>query len=344
MKIMTEEKIPPTKKTLNKALELSDEIIRNIEYDEIPLANIALKTVRLARLINDFKMAKIMRYEISGYNPNKKGFLPHEEWQVGIKTNREYETKDYQNYIYPESIEELERELKILETNMQVARDADISFSSANPQQRPRTYQGNYTERANIKDRYTVVSKRLANRRSLVYQYVLNKNLELKYSNIADDIFAEIREKVDKTIGKIIPDSVVKFNAVYNNLKTENEENWSNAVHSCRKILKDLADSIYPPTDDIEKEVDGKLKKIELGEERYINRILEFIDNKSDSESFKSVVGSQLRFIGDRLISILEASHKGSHTTIVSKEEANRVVVYTYLLIGDILSLVDIKI
>jgi len=338
---MIEEKIPPTKQALSDALELSNEIIKNIEFDEISLANIALKTVRLARLINDFEMAEIMRYEISGYNPNNSGFVPHNEWKIGTKTKREYETENYQQYVFPESIEELEREIKFIESNMIVARDADISFHSSNPRQSPRTYQGNYTERENLRERYKVVSKRLASRRALIHQYALNKNLELKYSNIADDIFAEIRENVDKTIGKIVPDSVVKFNAVYDNLKTENEENWSNAVHSCRRILKDLADSIYPPTDDIEKEVDGKLIKIKLGEDHYINRILQFIDNKSDSESFKSVVGTQLIFIGDRLKSILNASHKGSHTTIVSKEEANRVVVYTYLLIGDILSLVD---
>ena len=69
---ISEERIPPTKQALSNALELSNEIIRNIEYDEISLANIALKTVRLARLINDFEMAEIIRYEISGYNPNKR--------------------------------------------------------------------------------------------------------------------------------------------------------------------------------------------------------------------------------------------------------------------------------
>ncbi|KKL22067.1 hypothetical protein LCGC14_2439160, partial [marine sediment metagenome] len=46
------------------------------------------------------------------------------------------------------------------------------------------------------------------------------------------------------------------------------------------------------------------------------------------------------KFIEDRLNSLLNASHKGTHATIVSKDDANRIVVYTYLLIGDILSLV----
>ena len=67
---------------------------------------------------------------------------------------------------------------------------------------------------------------------------------------------------------------------------------------------------------------------------------MEFITESSDSKNFKDVVGSQLTYIKDRLESLLSASHKGTHTTIVSKDDANRIVVYTYLLIGDILSLV----
>ncbi|MBA7516419.1 hypothetical protein ES705_08467 [subsurface metagenome] len=58
-------------------------------------------------------MAEIMRYEISGYKSNKSGFLPHDEWKIGTKTKREYETEDFKQYVFPESIEELEREIKV---------------------------------------------------------------------------------------------------------------------------------------------------------------------------------------------------------------------------------------
>jgi hypothetical protein len=51
-----DDKIPPTKKALAEALQLSSEILRNIELNEIPLENVALKTGRLARLLNDFEM------------------------------------------------------------------------------------------------------------------------------------------------------------------------------------------------------------------------------------------------------------------------------------------------
>ena len=147
-------------------------------------------------------------------------------------------------------------------------------------------------------------------------------------------------EDINKKISKYVPDSVKRFNAVYENLSTENSENWSNAVHSCRRILKDLADTIYPPTENIQKEREGKEITIQLDEEHFINRIIEFITQKSESKTYKKIVGSHLRFMEDRLKSILGGSHKGTHKDITDREEANRIVVYTYLLIGDILALV----
>ena len=103
--------------------------------------------------------------------------------------------------------------------------------------------------------------------------------------------------------------------------------------------MEDLANAVYPPSENKQKDKDGHEITINLDKEHYINRILEYITQFSDSQSFQRVVGSQLRFIEDRLNSLLNASHKGTHDTIVFKDDANRIVVYTYLLIGDILSL-----
>lgn len=335
---MSDEKIPATKKSLNEALKLSEEIIKNIELSEIPLSNIALKTARLARLINDFDMTEIMEYEISGYPISPSGFVPKDKWRLGIIANR-LKSEDSTQYIYNESIEQLEGELDFNKLAIEVARDADISFSSANPRQSPRTYTGNWKERTEIRERNIIASQRLASRRSFIYQYVMQKYLELKYSNIADDIFANVREKVDKKISKLVPESVKRFNAVYDNLNSENTEDWSNAVHSCRRILEDLANAVYPPTEDKKIEMEGKEEIIKLDSAHYMNRIMEFINGASKSKSFTYIVGSQLSYLEDRLYSTYEASNKGTHTTIVSKAEANRIVLYTYLLIGDILSL-----
>jgi serine/threonine protein kinase len=154
------------------------------------------------------------------------------------------------------------------------------------------------------------------------------------------DIFSRIRHLIDSQVGHHVPDTVQKFTSVYQNLQSKNPEDWSNAVHSCRRILQNLADAVFPPQqDDRFIEIEGKLKRIKLGPNNYINRIMCFIEDNSDSKTYNDIVGSQISFMGDRLDAIFKAAQKGSHSVITSREEADRYVVYTYMLVSDILSL-----
>ncbi|MFA4987112.1 MAG: hypothetical protein WC712_11040 [Candidatus Brocadiia bacterium] len=338
-----DERIPPSKKALIDALALSGEILKNIELSEIPLASVALKAARLARLLNDSPIQKTMEYEASGY-PVILNVVEYEAYQLAVNAGREIQTIDSATKaitkgIFPDSIEELERQLKFLETALSAAQDPDVSVSSANPNQIVWNPLGNSVERSNIRADATLASKRLAVRRSFIYSYVLRRHDELRFSGIADDIFSRIRQKVDSAIGEKVPHAIQKLTSVYENLQSDNPEDWSNAVHSCRRLLKDLADALCPPHSDVVLEQNGRKRTVKLGPENYINRIIFFVEEHSESARFTDIVGSHLKFIGERLDSVSEATQKGSHDKIVSREEADRYVVYTYLLTGDILSL-----
>ena len=64
----------------------------------------------------------------------------------------------------------------------------------------------------------------------------------------------------------------------------------------------------------------------------------QFIKINMDSNSFKRVIGSNLEFIGERIDSIYKSTTKGTHAKVEQKE-AESYVMYTYMLIGDILEL-----
>lgn len=339
-------KIPPTRQALAEALTLSSEILKNIELSEIPLTNITLKGIRLARLLNDFGYQKIMEFEAGGY-PSEPDGVPQDIWTLGkfagrVYRNKDAKTNEVKEYMYRESIGELEESLKTAETALSAAHDPDVSIASANPHQMVSKGIGNQFERTGIRNLISQNAQRLASRRTFIYQYALRVHHELKFSGIADDIFTRVRQRTDDKIGRLLPISIQKVTAVYDSLSSENPENWSNAVHSCRRILQDLADVLFPPTDE-EKliEVDGKKRPVKLGKEQYINRIIAFVESSSQSKRYEEIIGSHLGFLGDRLDSAFKAAQKGSHDTIVSKEEADRYVIYTYLLIGDILSLYE---
>jgi hypothetical protein len=339
------ETIPPSKKALEEALVLSSEILQNIELNELPLSNIALKTSRLARILNDFDVQKMMEFEVGGYPSTPDGISP-DVWRLAVAAGRKIEQKgtkegEIKETVWTESIASLEHKIEIAQVALEAARDPDISLSPVNPTDIFHQPRSNYAERMTIQNNAAEASQRLPGRRALIYGYTLRKHYELKFSSIADDVFSRLRERVDSAIGMQIPIAVKRLAAVYDNLRSENPEDWSNAVHSCRRILQDFADAVFPPREDKIVKEKGKEKRIKLGKENYINRIMAFIENRSSSKRFNDIVGSHLRFIGERLDAVFEASQKGSHDTIISREEADRYVVYTYLIVGDLLSLIE---
>ena len=170
-----------------------------------------------------------------------------------------------------------------------------------------------------------------------LYQYILHIYHELKYGGIIEDIFTEMRNLSDKKLSKLCPKSIEKFVSVYSNINSDNQEDWANAVHSCRRILLDLADALCPAQD---KPATKKGKTIQLGRENYINRLIQFIESKKGSKTYERIVGTELESIGKRLKAVNEASNKGTHDN-VSKFEAKRYIIHTYLLISDIIALTD---
>ncbi len=321
-------------------LNLSEEILKNIELQEISLSNIVLRCARLARITGNQPAMDLFKYELTGYPTDDQGFVLAEAFQLARYANRTFRQKDkagiVKEYLFPQTVAELENELEAAREQMKVAFDRDVSVSSANPTQHVCSPIGNGIERAGLRQIITEKSKKLDQLKSGYYNYILGVYYETRFKNIAEDIFGKRKLIVDKALSNLLPAAFEKFVSVYNNLQSEKPEDWANAVHSCRRILKDVADFLHPATDE---EIDiGNSKTIKLSDENYIARLKQFIRLNMSSDSFKRVIGSNLEFIGDRIDSIYKSTTKGSHAKVEQKE-AESYVMYTYMLIGDILEL-----
>ena len=99
-------------------------------------------------------------------------------------------------------------------------------------------------------------------------------------------------------------------------------------------------DALFPSSDvPRQKQLGKQAVSISLGPDNYINRLVCFVDDNAESERFAAIAGSQLSFLGDRLDALFRAAQKGSHATISTRDEADRCVVYTYMVVGDLLQL-----
>lgn len=149
-------------------------------------------------------MTKIFEYESSSYPTNPNG-ISSDIWELGLISNRRCKKNDSKSgeikeFMYLESIEELEFKVDAFQISMQSMRDPDISISSANPRQMVWSPKGDFTERMTIRNSTLLAKKCLAERHSFIYRYTLNNNIELKYSKISEDIFSRVRIILDKRI------------------------------------------------------------------------------------------------------------------------------------------------
>jgi len=303
----------------NKNIELTNlasEILQNIELGDLPISKIISKSLKLARLRGDFDNLEWLKSELSGYETAQNGSIP-DMFEKGKKSGRHYQQKDedgkFKNYFFTESVGLIETEIEIAEIQLKV------TPLSPHSQHKLKKWK-NLLERI----------------KASLYEYVLEIYFELRFGTIIETVFEKTKKRVDGLLSTICPYGIKELIAAYDNLISSNETNWSNTANSCRRLLKDLADILYPPRKYSNKEIQGR----KLTEDAYINRLMQFIKEKANSEKFEMIIGSQLNFIADRLDAIKEFAGKGVHY-ILSKEEAERILIYTYLLIGDILSLIS---
>ena len=325
---------------IKECTELSSEILKNFELSEIPIGNIILKCLRLCRLLGDQDGISLFTFESSGYPRGADGRFTLEAERIAIIAHRQFQQYDHKTkkeaeYVSYALISNIECDIETLRIKLAASADPNISLSSANPHQILSVPSGNALERSTITTQIHKNMQILAQVKGGLYNYILTIYNKLVYGNIIEDIFTKSRLEANQKLGAFCPKAIEKFISVYENLSSDNPEDYANAVHSCRRILIDLADALYPPCD-IPLEINGKI--IKIGKDQYINRLIQYIDSKSGSKTYNDVVGSDLSSIGIRLDAINDAVCKGTHVD-VTKDEASRYIIHTYLLISDIIAL-----
>lgn len=151
----------------------------------------------------------------------------------------------------------------------------------------------------------------------------------LSFGEIPSRQFDFIRDRVDGLLLDICPDAIEKFMVAYERLSSNSSENWSQALTACRRVIKSVADAIYPP-----KKTSKEERK--LGEEQYINRLWAFLDENAGAGSDKDLAKAHVNYLGAFIQKLNDKASKGVHAD-VRYEEAVKSVLYTYLTLGDIL-------
>lgn len=316
-------------------LQLAEETLADIELSRLPLSNIALKASRLARLTSNLDLEKIFEYESGGYPMEKNGIKP-EIWNLGLKANRISKNAEEKEVMSCYSLAVIENRIHANQIALEQTQDRNISLSTANPNQFLYSPPTNAKERSSRVQNINSDTTLLAERKAFIYSNIKRIYFDLKFSNFTESIWLKMKNKIDLYIREVIPDETQKLTAIYDSLNDDNPEKWATALTTCRRLLKTIADKLYPPSDvPIQK---GK-QKINIGEDNYINRLICYIEENSTHKTLDKITNSNIEYIGTRLDNIYNEACKGTHDT-VEKEEAERCFMHVYMLIGDILEIV----
>lgn len=174
--------------------------------------------------------------------------------------------------------------------------------------------------------------------RQRVYQFLVDTEHALVYGQVNADIFERNRRYVDERLLVIAPDVLEKFAAAYRRLAEDDTEARSQALTSCRRILKSLADQLYPATHLPALGSDGKEHKVT--DERFIARLRQYAYEQVGGRSAGKVVLAEVERLGVLLDRLNSLDSKGVHDD-VSQAEVEQCTIQTYLVVGDLLRLSD---
>lgn len=180
--------------------------------------------------------------------------------------------------------------------------------------------------------------KILENIKNRVYDFLGQTEKQLLYGQFHADIFEQNRQYVELRLNQVCPEAVKELVAVLQRMKDKTPEARAQALLSCRRMLKDLADVLYPPTSQKITGADGKTH--DLSEDKYINRLWQFISDKTHLTTSAELLMASLSDLGNRLDRIYEFTNKGVHAE-VEEFEMNQCLMQTYLLVGDLLRIYD---
>lgn len=326
-----------------KALLLSEELLEDIEMERISVASIALRCMRLARLINDTDAMKWLGFEISGYSFQTQNMLEKDAFEVAWSHGRKVVTeKPEEKHVFVDLADELEASIAANQIALQSLKSEGVSVSG----EWAAVAMSNFTSAvtgsiSSLTTSIKAAKHKVSIIRGKYHHYVLSVNYELKFSGRVEEIFKDYRSRVDSEIIKIVPDSIKKLDAIYSGLSSENSESWSQAITTCRRFFEDFSNAMFSklmPECSEEKYITHSGKELIISGDKYLNRIYSILDIIIGSSPEDSIVGSHFLYIIDWIDKLNDSLCKGVHTEI-TYQEALRTVLHTYICFGDISSM-----
>ena len=340
----------------SELLHLVRSTITALDKDEIKLSAAIRGCLRIARLRNDFiSLIWLQREIIDNQNDYERArafseIIPHftkdqldhynkyffEMWMrerpaIGLDEDGNIEKSDL---FIAKSVSELENELEgMFDTYKNSQTPAGM-----HPLDTAVLEKQNFNLRIQIQTYANHYQKLLENIKNRVYDFLSQTEKQLLYGQFHADFFEQNRQYVELRLNQVCPEGLKEFSSALQRVGEKTPEARAQALLSCRRLLKDLADVLYPPTSQKNTGADGKTR--DLSEDKYISRLWQYVSEKTQIMTSAELLKATLEDFGHRLDRIYDFTNKGVHAE-VDEFEMNQCLMQAYLLVGDILRIFD---
>jgi hypothetical protein len=174
--------------------------------------------------------------------------------------------------------------------------------------------------------------------KTAIYTFLVATESDLDEGQQESSLFLRAQEYINTSLRRYAPDVLDKFVAAQDRLYSGEPEDLAHALTSCRRMIKALADALYPATDETVTGEDGVVRK--MSDDAYRNRLLQYVREQLGKHVHGTVIQRTLDSFGARLKSLDSLANKGVHDD-VSAAEAETCMIWTYLLAADIVRIAD---
>lgn len=293
-------------------LELAKELIDDIELQKTNAQAMLLKATRLSRYADNDETRSWLRFEMQGFSSNDETSLKYMS-----KTGRWTEKKENKGYWMP--LAEIEANISTQSLKIKQLRIPDTQgLNTSNIVTQISTTAKLIAKLEGIKSRVI----------SLIHDFATSVYYEKIFDNLAESIFDEYKKEVDLLIAENSGDIIQQIPSVISRLSDGDTESISQALTTCRRIIDNFADKIFPPSDDTI-EIGGNTLSLKV--DKTLNRLNAYVHQKTSSDSRKKKIRQNLSNLYDRVST-------GVHSDVTASEARN-LFFNVYLILGEILAL-----
>lgn len=314
---------------LQATLDLARELVDDIELSRLTPESILLKASRLARLSEDGETEEWLRYELNGYpnTPEARAWM--------LRFGRLTDPEKNLGFWIPlagvaGAIAARQAEIGTLQVpNVNYAptssNPVDMVGGLATVDKLTAPIYGVLGRIQATADAVSTLSGIKSRVLAAVHDVAVRRYHALTFDSLADTMFEAHRGTIDERLALSAPDVAEKIASVYERLAVGDAEAISQAMNTVRRMIKSVADQVYPPSDTA---VVQNGQTYEVGSDKVLNRLTLFLKANCHSESRRQRLSRSIRDINER-------ASAGAHSD-VTPAEARALFLATYLTLGEI--------